>query len=109
MLTGEIALQQARKLKVGGDYFDTDDFLMRLKTVIAGGAVRGGAAAGGGTPRRSQNNTQSNRRRNNDSDEDEMEAPAQDVAIGWNKIGILATKHTLRVPPIDFMWVYGAD
>jgi hypothetical protein len=100
-LTGEIALQQARKLKVGGDYFDTDDFLVRLKTVITGGAARPGGAAGG-TPRRSQG-TQNRRRVNNDDDEDEMEPPAQDVAIGWNKIGILATKHTLRVPPIDFM------
>lgn len=100
MITGEIALQQARKLKVGGDYFDTDDFLLRLKTVITGGGA-GRANAAGGTPRRSQ---QSNRRRDSSDDEDELEAPAQDVAIGWNKIGYLATKHTMRVPPIDFMY-----
>lgn len=105
MLTGELALQQARKLKVGGDYFDTDDFLLRLKTVITGGGAgrAGPAAANGTTPRRSQ--VSQNRRRNTSDDEEELEAPAQDVSIGWNKIGYLATKYTLRLPAIDFMLV----
>lgn len=117
MLTGDLALHQARKLKIGGDYFDTEDFLAKIKTVIMGGALGGAARKGrgvaqNGTPGRGSQGGRgrgSNRRDDSDAEEDDEEedealaTSAANVYRGWDRIGRLATKYTYRVPPIDFM------
>lgn len=99
MLTSEAAMWQARKIKIGADYFDTEDFISKLKVNITGGIVR--QTNGNGSPRRSGARSQ---RQSDDEDED-YEGTAVDPFVGWDKIGKLATKHCLRVPPIDFMCV----
>lgn len=99
MMTGDLAMQAARKLKIGGDYFDTDDFITKLKGAITGGVVRRNANA---SPRRSNQRSQANASDDEDAD---YENNYQDPYVGWDRIGKLATKHTLRVPPIDFMYV----
>ena len=98
MVTSEMALHQARKLKVGGDYFDTDHFVGKLKMLVMG------------VPQRMKNPSQANAGRgrrvqvDDDDEEDELDGPSREPAMGWDIIGKLATRHTLRVPPIDFMY-----
>ena len=107
MVTSEMALQQARKLKVGGDFFDADDFVGKLKMLVMGGSVRSqgrGAGNQGSARRGSGRRAVSVDDDDDEEEEDELEAPARDPTIGWDIIGKLATRHTLRVPPIDFMY-----
>jgi hypothetical protein len=100
-LTSEMAMHQARKLKVGTDYFDTEDFLTKLRSAITGGVVR--RTGTNATPRRGTQASQRGQRAASEADNEEQEAPVQDPYVGWDRIGKLATKHCLRVPPIDFM------
>lgn len=97
MLTSDMAMHQARKIKIGSDYFDTEDFISKLKINITGGIVP--PANGRGTPRRSGGRSQ----RHSDDEDEDYEGTVVDPYVGWDKIGKLATKHTLRIPPIDFM------
>lgn len=100
MLTGDMAIQQARKMRIGVDHFDTDDFVAKLKKVITGGIqldVRRPRNAG------SQRGRGSQRREDDDEDDDDVEIPLHTAVKGWDIIGKLATRFTLRVPPIDFM------
>lgn len=126
LVAGEMAVAQARKLKVGGDYFDTDDFVNKIKLVVTGvaagnnrngrrAAEAGGNRRGGGSQRRAATGRSQDRRRVEEEDDDDDEDQDQDQdgegglanpdqeAIGWDIIGKLATRHTLKVPAIDFM------
>lgn len=98
MMTGDMAMYQARKVKVGADYFDTDDFINKLKASISG-PIRTAADAGSSKKKKGV-------KRQSD-DEDEQDPDYDGVVVdpysGWDKIGKLATKHSLRVPPVDFM------
>lgn len=98
MLTSDMAMHQARKIKIGSDYFDTEDFITKLKVNITGGIVP--PANGRGSPRKSGVGSRTQR---NSDDEADYEGTAVDPYVGWDKIGKLATKHSLRIPPIDFM------
>lgn len=88
-LTSEMAMYQARKMKIGSDYFDTDDFITKLKSAITGNLVR------------QANRTLGSQGPGIDENQDCDTIP--DPYVGWDRIGKLATKHCLRVPPIDFM------
>lgn len=96
-LTGDLAMYQARKIKIGTDYFDTEDFLTKLKNTISQNLLR--------QPNRaSQRGAGSSQRSQADADEDEeYDGTIPDPFVGWDFIGKLAIKHSLRVPPIDFM------
>lgn len=89
-LTGEMAMYQARKIKIGSDYFDTDDFITKLKSATIGNLVR-------------QANGGAGSQRNAEAEEQDYDGVVADPYVGWDRIGKLATKHSLRVPPIDFM------
>lgn len=99
ILTGDMVMNRARKLKIGTDYFDTGEFIGRLKTVISG--VQQATAS----PRRGgQGSQRAGRRAGSGSDDElEIETSTKDSHTGWDKLGALATRFTLRVPPIDFM------
>jgi len=103
---GDLALQEARKLKVGGDYFDTDDFVAKLKVVVMGGPAASGSQRrnGAGVRRRGRGESESDEEeQEEEDDDDDNEGAVRDPLKGWDFIGTLATRHTLRVPPIDFM------
>lgn len=99
MLTSEMAMYQARKIKIGSDYFDTDDFITKLKSAITGNIVR--QANGSGSPRKGNGSQRAQQA--SDDEGGEYDATIPDPYVGWDRIGKLATKHSLRVPPVDFM------
>lgn len=104
---GDLALQEARKLKVGGDYFDTDDFVASLKLVVMGGPAAGASQRRNGTQRRrgrGRGAVDSDDEEVDDDDDDDDDIAAQNPVKGWDIVGAIATRHTLRVPPIDFMY-----
>jgi hypothetical protein len=99
-LTGDLAMYQARKIKIGTDYFDTEDFITKLKSTISQNLLRQ-VNRGAGTQRGAAGPSQ---RSQADAEEDaEYDGSVPDPFVGWDFIGKLATKHSLRVPPIDFM------
>lgn len=84
MLYADTAAVKARQMKIDADAFDTDDFLVRLRKLMGANTVI-----------------------NDEEDEDEEEEEERNRAAfgwqGWDRIGKIGMKYSLRAPVMDFM------
>jgi len=103
MATSEAGALKARQLKIDGDAFDTDEFLVRLRRFLGGD----GGAARSDRARRRDRTTGRGRGRRAASDEDELEGSDDDddVALLWGRAGQVLAGESKRPAPLDFMCV----
>lgn len=88
VIAAETAAMKARQLRIDKNAFDTDEFVARLKNFLR--TSRTG--------------------RQQDAEDDDSENEDADVqnkekrkVEGWHRMGMLAARHTLRIPACDFM------
>lgn len=103
--TSEAGALKARQLKIDGDAFDTDEFLVRLLRFMGGRSAR--------------NLRRKRTRRGRDSDRDEEDGEVEldaggadndndddeDRPMKWVRVGRVLAGQSLRAPPLHFMQV----
>lgn len=79
----DILQVKTRNLRLDKNAFDAQDWLGKVALVLNSGDVERAA----------------------DGDDDEIDRPNAEAraAEGWLKVGMMAMRHSLRVPAIDFM------
>jgi hypothetical protein len=115
--TSEAGALKARQLKIDGDAFDTDEFLVRLVRFMGGRGRsarsmrrkrtrRGGAAAAGrkGTAAAADDSDAQSESEDEDDDEEDDDDD-DDRPMKWVKVGRVLAGQSLRAPPLDFMQV----
>lgn len=116
--TSEAGALKARQLKIDGDAFDTDEFLIRLRRFMGGGARssarslrrkrtrrgtgarRRGTAAAVAAAADSDAQSESEDEDDHDDDDDDDD----DRPMKWVKVGRVLAGQSLRAPPLDFMY-----
>ncbi|GAA5879542.1 hypothetical protein JCM3774_000281 [Rhodotorula dairenensis] len=107
--TSEAGALKARQLKIDGDAFDTDEFLVRLLRFMGGrfsarSQRRKRTRRGGGGGRKGNGQDGQSDSEQDEDDEDDDGDDDEDRPMKWVRVGRVLAGQSLRAPPLNFMY-----